>query len=204
MSENVHIKRKVTLKEKQSDTSDKAIVSQTPKKWPKILIPILVVAVIAVVAIVFWPNGDKGSDEQTAQIVTENVQSAEDDNSVGDNATKVEQGESGEQIVEQVSENESAPEEASKTPKVGETTPEKPNVVQPADNTSKSVNSKPQPTNNTPSIASHVSGTLTGDVEQDAKAVIRGEFGNGANRKAALGNRYQEIQDKVNEIYRNK
>lgn len=200
MSENVQIKRKVTLKEKHSDTSDKGIVGQTPKKWPKILIPILIIAVAAVAAIAFWPKVDKGNDEQIVQNETEKFQSTEDDNSVGDNAIKVEHDECG----EQVSENESAPEDASETPKVSETTPEKPNVVQPADNTSRTVNSKPQPTHNTTSIASHVSGTLTGDVEQDAKAVIRGEFGNGANRKAALGNRYQKIQDKVNEIYRNK
>lgn len=38
------------------------------------------------------------------------------------------------------------------------------------------------------------------DIEGLAKEVIRGNFGNGAQRKELLGNAYQEIQDRVNEI----
>lgn len=49
--------------------------------------------------------------------------------------------------------------------------------------------------------------TLSSDLEQNANAVIRGEFGNYPKRKAAieaLGGNYEEIQNKVNEIYRAK
>lgn len=38
------------------------------------------------------------------------------------------------------------------------------------------------------------------DVERLAKAVIRGNYGNGQDRKDALGDNYQQIQNRVNEI----
>lgn len=45
---------------------------------------------------------------------------------------------------------------------------------------------------------------LSGTIEEKAKVVISGSFGNGAERKKALGDEYAEIQAKINEIYRNK
>ena len=45
---------------------------------------------------------------------------------------------------------------------------------------------------------------VSGSVEDKAKQVIRGDFGNGADRKQALGAEYDAIQAKVNELYRNK
>lgn len=38
------------------------------------------------------------------------------------------------------------------------------------------------------------------DLEEMANKVIRGEFGNGADRKEALGDAYADIQKRVNEI----
>ena len=38
------------------------------------------------------------------------------------------------------------------------------------------------------------------DVDDLARRVIAGEFGNGAARKAALGERYAEVQARVNEM----
>lgn len=38
------------------------------------------------------------------------------------------------------------------------------------------------------------------DLEEMANKVIRGEFGNGADRKELLGESYDEIQNRVNEI----
>ena len=43
----------------------------------------------------------------------------------------------------------------------------------------------------------------TGSIEDEACQVIRGIYGNGSVRKQKLGNRYSEIQSKVNEMYRN-
>ena len=43
----------------------------------------------------------------------------------------------------------------------------------------------------------------TGAVDEEAREVIRGKYGNGNVRKRNLGSRYAEIQSKVNEMYRN-
>ena len=43
----------------------------------------------------------------------------------------------------------------------------------------------------------------TESVEDEARQVIRGVYGNGSVRKQKLGNRYSEIQSKVNEMYCN-
>ena len=45
--------------------------------------------------------------------------------------------------------------------------------------------------------------SVTGAVEEEAREVIRGKYGNGAVRKRNLGDRYAEIQSRVNEMYRN-
>lgn len=41
------------------------------------------------------------------------------------------------------------------------------------------------------------------EVKAAAISVIRGNYGNNPERRRKLGNRYQEIQSKVNEMYRN-
>lgn len=43
---------------------------------------------------------------------------------------------------------------------------------------------------------------LSGSLEDKARQVIRGNFGNGAERRKRLGSEYTEIQNKVNEMYR--
>ena len=43
-------------------------------------------------------------------------------------------------------------------------------------------------------------GSVEGDVSDLARRVINGEFGNGEARKAALGDRYSEVQAEVNRI----
>ena len=47
------------------------------------------------------------------------------------------------------------------------------------------------------------SSSASGTIEEEAKEVIRGKYGNGDVRKRNLGGRYAEIQRKVNEMYRN-
>lgn len=44
---------------------------------------------------------------------------------------------------------------------------------------------------------------LSETLEQKAKEVIRGNYGNGIERKQKLGDQYAEIQSKVNEMYKN-
>jgi len=52
-------------------------------------------------------------------------------------------------------------------------------------------------TDNTPA-----SSTLQGTINEKAKQVIRGKYGNGIARKKALGSEYKVIQRRVNEMYR--
>lgn len=44
---------------------------------------------------------------------------------------------------------------------------------------------------------------VSGDVKEEALSVIRGKYGNNPERRRLLKERYQEIQNKVNEMYRN-
>lgn len=50
--------------------------------------------------------------------------------------------------------------------------------------------------------ASSTSTTIQGTVEELALQVIRGDYGNNPVRRKKLGDRYQEIQDRVNQMYR--
>lgn len=61
--------------------------------------------------------------------------------------------------------------------------------------------SKPAATQTT-KPSSSTSEPVSGDVEENARRVIRGDFGNGQERKDKLGSSYSEIQGKVNEMYR--
>ena len=57
--------------------------------------------------------------------------------------------------------------------------------------------------NQTPVTSPAESNAATsGDIEENALRVIRGDFGNGQERKDKLGSSYAEIQGKVNEMYR--
>ncbi len=46
--------------------------------------------------------------------------------------------------------------------------------------------------------------TPTGAIDEEVLNVLRGRYGCGKQRKEMLGDRYREIQDKVNEFFRNK
>lgn len=76
-----------------------------------------------------------------------------------------------------------------------------------ADKPSTSETSAPQQTKpahaHQPSTSTAVVPTMVnGDVEENARRVIRGDFGNGQTRKDKLGTSYSEIQRRVNEMYR--
>lgn len=93
---------------------------------------------------------------------------------------------------EATSNNESetpAPAEANETPAV------KP--AQPAQS------AQPKQNSNATTNTSTSSAPVSGDIVENAKRVIRGDFGNGQERKDKLGDQYAEIQSKVNEMYRN-
>lgn len=70
-------------------------------------------------------------------------------------------------------------------------------IVEPA----KPAQSKPAVAQTTKPFSA-TSAPISGDVEENARRVIRGDFGNGQERKDKLGASYPEIQGKVNEMYR--
>lgn len=61
---------------------------------------------------------------------------------------------------------------------------------------------KPSLSKQTNTTSQEVSATINGDVEENARRVIRGDFGNGQTRKDKLGTSYSEVQGRVNEMYR--
>lgn len=74
------------------------------------------------------------------------------------------------------------------------------NGIQETTSSNATNSSSSQPSSKTSATSSpHLQGTI----EEKARQVISGAFGNGADRKNALGAEYAAIQAKVNEIYRN-
>ncbi|MFN5209686.1 MAG: hypothetical protein ACK5D8_09365 [Bacteroidota bacterium] len=71
-------------------------------------------------------------------------------------------------------------------------------------NIAESSNSTPGKNQSSSSASVSTSITPVGSIDEKAKQVIRGDFGNGIARKQALGEEYALIQAKVNELYRNK
>lgn len=71
-------------------------------------------------------------------------------------------------------------------------------------NSENTSNSKPNTSNSTSDVnTTNTTTQLQGAIEEKAKQVISGAFGNGVDRKRALGSEYETIQAKVNEMYRN-
>lgn len=62
---------------------------------------------------------------------------------------------------------------------------------------------KPAESSQVTTLASQAA-TLSSSLEEKAKEVIRGDYGNGEVRKQKLGDQYWDIQKKVNEIYQQK
>jgi hypothetical protein len=77
-----------------------------------------------------------------------------------------------------------------------------PTDVQPVTSSNSPDASKESATVETSSPKSTISGNSSSSVEQKAREVIDGKFGNGEDRKLALGSNYKAIQAKVNALYR--
>lgn len=71
-------------------------------------------------------------------------------------------------------------------------------------NSTERVTTKTNQNSTTNLVPSSTSMLPIGSIEDKARQVISGAFGNGADRKKALGDEYAAIQSKVNELYRNK
>lgn len=209
---------KVTLKRKQPEAPVVAEpkqkpISPTPQLGKKSntgkVIGVLVAAVI--IAGIFFINnkeGEGGNDSNPTEAIAQNTK---DQNEGNDTPTA-----------------ENSNEDASTESKGGSEAPVAKNTDKSPANTTSSANhakatdnlvaeqptkqnpatiaepaqSKPAATQTTKPSSSSTSAPVSGDVEENARRVIRGDFGNGLERRDKLGTSYSEIQGKVNEMYR--
>lgn len=207
---------KVTLKRKQPEAS----VVAEPKRAPtlplgkksntgKVIGGLVAAAIIA--GIFFFINnkeGEGGNDSNPTEAIAQNTK---DQNEGNDTPTA-----------------ENSNEDASTESKGGSEAPVAKNTDKSPANTTSSANhakatdnlvaeqptkqnpatiaepaqSKPAATQTTKPSSSSTSAPVSGDVEENARRVIRGDFGNGLERRDKLGSSYSEIQGKVNEMYR--
>lgn len=80
-----------------------------------------------------------------------------------------------------------------------------PNEVQPQDETVNTATPSAQPETSTPSTPSATkAATPLKDVDAEVQKVLRGDYGNGQERKDKLGSSYTKIQRAVNRYYRSK
>lgn len=209
---------KVTLKRKQPEAPVVAEpkqkpISPTPQLGKKSntgkVIGVLVAA--AIIAGIFFINnkeGEGGNDSNPTEAIAQNTK---DQNEGNDTPTA-----------------ENSNEDASTESKGGSEAPVAKNTDKSPANTTSSANhakatdnlvaeqptkqnpatiaepaqSKPAATQMTKPSSSSTSAPVSGDVEENARRVIRGDFGNGLERRDKLGTSYSEIQGKVNEMYR--
>lgn len=209
---------KVTLKRKQPEAPVVAEpkqkpISPTPQLGKKSntgkVIGVLVAA--AIIAGIFFINnkeGEGGNDSNPTEAIAQNTK---DQNEGNDTPTA-----------------EKSNEDASTESKGGSEAPVAKNTDKSPANTTSSANhakatdnlvaeqptkqnpatiaepaqSKPAATQTTKPSSSSTSAPVSGDVEENARRVIRGDFGNGLERRDKLGTSYSEIQGKVNEMYR--
>ncbi|MCI7597306.1 MAG: hypothetical protein MSS96_01070 [Bacteroidales bacterium] len=208
-AEKVHLKKKVTIKEKHAeeelptsgnDGGNEGNPTPTPdypkgRKWILWLIIIVALAIIGYL----W-HSHSGSSEQG-------------DGNLGD-STKVENTDSTKsQSSDSIATADSSKAEAS-VGSGGKISTEAESATSPkgygnAETRESAI--APQKQQEPNKLSSDVSGDSKpkletnvplGTVEETANEVIRGLYGNGNVRKNKLGSRYHEIQDRVNEMYR--
>lgn len=191
----VKLKKKVTLRTKVTETN-------TPTQKPnssgngkgKMWSILIMLVVIAVVAFLFLkPNDSENEISDTSETIAQNTNNA--------------QIEEVEQLVsESVPNKESIPvvKEYNSNNEIRDNNGNKPTSVS-------EQKERSQATTETITHTKEVSSKINqkeeinpiGSIEEKALLVIRGNFGNGEERKAKLGAEYSAIQSKVNEMYAN-
>jgi hypothetical protein len=201
----VELKRKVTLKTKVSDVttpSDQPIQSESQnsnpknkengKKWALLIV---LVAVVVIAFLLFKPGKMDDDSFVVSQTVAETIVK-----NISETSDQVaEQGTSETKVNEDVVETKGNPTNSENV------TAE--NNKSKSDSDAKASQSQEQPSattsvKKTSSVAQSKDISVpVGTLEEKAKLVIRGDFGNGEERKVKLGSEYSAIQGKVNEMY---
>lgn len=142
----------------------------------------LVAAVVIIVGGVFFVNN---SNDNSNNLTTETISQVGKEPTTGDNDSTTELNGKTEAV---------ASSEAEEKPAVNEAKPIS-SVADESHVTTSTEKSSTSPSENSDN-------NVDGDVETNARRVIRGDFGNGQVRKDRLGSSYSEIQSRVNEMYR--
>ena len=201
----VTLKKKVTLKTKVADVttpSAQPIQSDSQnsnpkqqengKKWGLLIV---LVAVVVIAFLLFKPGKTDNDSFVVSQTVAETVE-----NNTSETSTQIaEQGTPEAKANEDVVETKGNPNNSENV------TAE--NNKSKSDSDAKASQSQEQPSattsvKKTSSVAQSKDISVpVGTLEEKAKLVIRGDFGNGEERKVKLGSEYSAIQGKVNEMY---
>lgn len=154
------------------------------KKKNRTLALVAVAVIALIVGIVFFFKGSDNENKTVPQPVVEQTEQPADDKP--------------NEAVVTTGETESTQEATVETPvEVQPTTSSQTAVTPPAKEPQKKV-SQIKPVANVNSTTPKLASTI----EEQARQVIRGDFGNGEERKRKLGAAYNEIQSMVNELYR--
>ena len=195
----VELKKKVTLKTKVAET---ATQNQQTTQQPnpssngkgKKLGVLIVIVVIAVVAFFLLKPDNSGNDVSVSSPATSET--------VAQNADNDQIQEAEQPISESTSNEESTPVvEEDKSNKEDNNGNKPANVSEQEEKTQASTETRTQTTEVTSKTTQKEEAIPVGSIEEKAKLVIRGDFGNGEERKMKLGSEYSAIQNKVNEMY---
>lgn len=196
----VELKKKVTLKTKVAETATQnQQTTQQPnpssnRKGKKLGV-LIVIVVIAVVAFFLLKPDNSGNDVSVLSPATSET--------VAQNADNDQIQEAEQPISESTSNEESTPvvEEDKSNKEAGDNN--KPTTTSEQEGKTQTTS---ETTNQTKDVASETTQKkeaipVGSSIEEKAKLVIRGDFGNGEERKMKLGSEYSAIQNKVNEMY---
>jgi cytoskeletal protein RodZ len=178
----VELKRKVTLKSKEVSPPEKS----NKKRWLWLALALIVIAVVVVFALKKYSTANDTvatSDTPANDAIVPPTEQPVDI----DQFTVTEEPAEETTPVEETVANETPEQEAVTTP-----------VENATETTSAESKSVTQPAT-TP--ATQPSVQVGGDIEDLALKVIRGDYGNGITRKEQLGNKYAEVQRRVNQIF---
>lgn len=173
-------KRQIPESEKNPSSPYPAVKSSKPK-----FIGALVVAAVIITGGIFFANNDKANNNGSNKLATEAVAQEGEKYDADSNESTTESNDKTVAMTSEGAEGKSAANEA--TPK--SYAADESHVTT---STEKSSTSHSEKSDN----------NVDGDVETNARRVIRGDFGNGQERRDKLGSSYSEIQGKVNEMYR--
>ncbi len=179
-----------SVKENQKDEKGQVPVSENDSSSPDSvskakIIGGIVAAAFIIAGGIFFANNDKANDSGSNKPATETVaQEGEKHNAdCNDSTTEL----NGKTDAKALADAEGKPSANGDNPK-----PYAADESHVTTSTGKSPTSPSEKSDN----------NVDGDVETNARRVIRGDFGNGQERKDKLGSSYSEIQGKVNEMYR--